>query len=88
MENLKIDIEPRYLLITSEPYVVFTMRGYAPVLNVFEKKTGREYRIFISAKSLSDKLEKLLLGNGEKFVGLEFWIRKESDDKFSKYLLE
>lgn len=85
---LKIDIEPKRLLITSEPYVVMTARGYAAVVNVLERKTKREFFIYIGALSLSKMLEQLSRENSGKMLGLEFWIRKRDADKLSPYVIE
>lgn len=86
--HLKIDVEPKRLLVTSEPYVIFTHRGYQPVIDVVERRSRREYYIFISAISLAASLEKLRLENGERMVGIEFWIRKQGPERTSKYIVE
>jgi hypothetical protein len=85
---LKIDVEPKQLLITSEPYVLFTGRGYQAVVNVIERKSRREYFIYLGAQSLADALEKMRMVNSEKMVGLEFWIRKKDSSKFAGYVVE
>jgi len=85
--QLKIDMEPKKLLIVSEPYVRYTVRGYQAAVDVLEKKSKREYYIFISAKSLSLPLEQLRIENNESTIGLEFWINKKSDEKTSPYIL-
>jgi hypothetical protein len=85
---LRIDIEPKRLLITSEPYVIYTARGYQPVVDVVELRSKREYYVFISAKSISQKLEALRHENAGKLAGLEIWIRKESSEKMAGYLVE
>ncbi len=85
---LKVDVEPLRLLVTSEPYVVYTVRGYQPVVNVIERKSRREYFLYISAQSISRSLEQLKVENGDRMLGLEFWLRKEGPEKTSKYVLE
>jgi hypothetical protein len=86
--QLKVNTEARFLLAVSEPYVVFTRWGYAPVIDVFEKKSNQESTLYISAQTLAGPLEELRNDNNGRIVGLEFWIRKETDAKNSKYLLE
>lgn len=86
--HLKIDTEPRRLLVTSEPYVIYTRWGYQAVVDVFERRTKREYYIYLSPRSLALALETLRQENDGKTAGLEFWLRKRSEDKKSDYLLE
>ena len=86
-ERLSIDGEPRRLLVTSEPYIIFNGWQYQPVVNVFEKKSKKNYYIYISSKSLSRSLEVLRGENNGRMTGLEFWIHKESSDKKSKFIL-
>lgn len=87
-DRLIIDVEPRRLLVTSEPYVIYTARGYQPVVNVLERRTKREFYLFIAAKSLSNPLESLRKQNDGKTTGLEFWLHKEGAEKRSSYILE
>ena len=87
-ERIKVDMEPRRLLVTSEPYAVFTARGYQVAIAVFERKRKRSYELLIGSKSLSQGLAPLVEENNGRFLGLDFWIRKEDGDKFSKYIVE
>ena len=83
--SLKVGTGWIELEIISEPDVVLTFKGYAPILQVREISTGSEYRFYISAKSLADPLEKLRKDNGDIFEGIQFRVRKESMDKMAKY---
>jgi hypothetical protein len=85
---LKIDVEPKRLLVTSEPYVMMAARGYQAVINVFERKSKKEYFIYIGAKSLATALQELRQENNGKMFGLEFWLRKKDSSKFAQYLVE
>ena len=87
-ERLVIDIEPKLLVVISEAYVIYTVRGYQPVVDVMDRKTKREYFLFISAVSITKPLEQLRNENGGKHKGLEFWIYKEGPDRSAKYILE
>ena len=71
--------------VIDEPTVLMTFRGYAPVLPVRVEKTGLEYFLFISAKSIGEALDPLRESNGGRFIGLEFSIRKAGTDQFSRY---
>lgn len=87
-DALKIGIEPKRLLVTSEPYVVITARGYQAALRVLERRSRREHFIYIGARSLALPLEQLRRENGGRLLGLEFWVRKKDATKFSEYIVE
>ena len=85
---LSVTTEPVTVKIASEPFVVLTARGYAPVVEVdVEGEEGRRI-MFISAASLSQNLEELRLNNKNQFSGIRFRVKKESSDKFAKYIVE
>jgi hypothetical protein len=86
--RLKIDIEPRRILITSEPFVLYTPFGYQPVVEVLEVKTKRTYLLSIAARSLSQPLEQFRIENNGYMTGVEVWIRKKSTDRKSPYIVE
>lgn len=71
--------------ITCEPFVVMTFKGYAPAANVRVTRTGLDYLLYLSAKSLAEGLEPLRKANHGRFAGLKFEIRKAAEDKFAKY---
>ena len=83
-----MDPEPQYVQIVSEPYVVFTRRGYQPVVDVVPRKSKKPLPMRISATSLSNQLEIMRNENEGIFMGLEFWIRKASYERTSLYILE
>ena len=84
--NLKVGAEWVSVEILSEPYVVMTLRGYAPVVDV-EAPGGRQI-LYISSKSISEGLEPLVQANGGRFSGLRLRLRKESDDRMAPYVVE
>lgn len=88
VETLKVTIEPRRVLVASEPYVVYTSRGYAAALDVVDLRKKREYRLFIGAASLSKPLHEMAEANSGRHSGLEFWLRKEGDERTSRYVVE
>jgi hypothetical protein len=85
---LKIDVEPKKIIVESDLMVVFTKRGYVPALHVREARSKREFILYLSAFSLSKAVEVLRLGNNGMFIGLEFWIRKATDDRMAPYVVE
>lgn len=87
-EILKIGVEPKRLLVTSNPYVMYSARGYVPILDVLELKTKKEYSIYVSAKSIASNLEQLRSENGGSLVGCEIWVRKAGPEKTAQYIVE
>ena len=88
LPSLKVSTGWIPLEIISEPDVVLTFRGYAPILRVQKCRTGVEYSLYISAKSLAEPLEELRKNNGGIFKGIRLRIRKESMEQMSKYEIE
>ena len=86
--SLKVSTGWIELEIISEPEVVLTFRGYAPILRVRKSKTRVEYLLYISAKSIAEPLEELRKNNAGIFKGIRLRIRKESMEQISKYELE
>lgn len=84
--NLKVGVEWIPVDIVSEPYVVMTVRGFAPVVDV--KCPQGEFILYISSKSMSDGLEPLLQASDGKFNGLKLRVKKESEDKMARYIVE
>lgn len=76
------------LKIISEPYLVFTIRGYAPVVSVENVNDGSKYQLYIQAVSIAKALEDFRKENNGKFTGLTFKIKKESNDKMAPYIIE
>ena len=70
----------------SEPDVLLTFKGYAPILPVRVIKSGLVKHLFIGAKSLSTALEEMRKKN--MFVGLRFRLKKESEEQMSSYIVE
>ena len=76
------------LEVISQPDVYLTFKGYVPFVYVRNVRTGLEYGLYISAKSVSEPLEELRKNNNRRFEGIRMRIRKESMDRMSKYELE
>ena len=54
-----------------------------------ELATGNHYELFIGGiKSLAESLEPFRTSNNGMFRGLRFRIKKESEDRFSAYVVE
>lgn len=87
-QYLKVGTDALMIEILSEPFVIYTQKGYFPVVEVLESRKQQNYLMFISAQSLSRQLHKLAEENGGLMKGLEFWIRKESEDRMAPYILE
>jgi hypothetical protein len=86
-ERLKIQgTKPVRIKIISDPYIIDTVFGYAPVIDVAVGKAS--FYFFIGTKSLADGIEKLRAENGGAFIGLELKVRRASDDKKAPYVVE
>jgi hypothetical protein len=84
--NLKVGVEWISVEVVSEPYVVMSIRGYAPVVDV-QGPDGKQI-LFISSKSISLGLDPLVQANGGKFQGLHLRLRKETADRMAPYVVE
>ena len=88
LEYLIIGTEATVVAIVSEPKVVMTYRGYAPVVEVIVDGESQKRLMYINSKSISTTLETLREENGGVFAGIKIRIRKESNDKFAKYIID
>jgi hypothetical protein len=84
--NLKVSTDWIAVEVVSEPYVVMSIRGYAPVVDV-QSPEGKQI-LFISSKSISLGLDPLVQANGGKFQGLRLRLRKETADRMAPYVVE
>ena len=75
------------LEVLSEPYVVYSARGYAPVIDVRVEAKKITQILYISARSLATALEDMRLDNNGLCTGLRFEIRKSSDTRTATYEL-
>ena len=55
---------------------------------MYDIKAKREYFLIISAQSISKYLKEWQDENGGKLTHLEFWVNKESEERFSQYEIE
>lgn len=89
MERFKATTTWHVLKIESEPYLIMTYRGYAFAVVSRDLSTNREHELVITnIKSLATPLEELRQSNGGLFKGLRFGIKKESEERSSKYVLD
>ena len=75
-----IDLE-----VISEPDVVLTFKGYAPILRVRKLSNDLEFVLYISAKSLGASLEKFRENNNGVFTGVQFSVRKKDTTPMAPY---
>ena len=76
------------LEIISEPDVILTYRGYAPILHARKISNDLEYIFYISASSLGRSLEELRQNNGGIFEGIQFRVRKKDATPMAPYEIE
>lgn len=84
LATLRIGTSPTVLRVLDGPFVTYTDFGYIPVLHVKVEKSNIEYLLSISARSLARALNQISK-NDSSFAGLQLSIKKESDEKTSKY---
>ena len=88
LETLKVDSEAIKIRILSEPYVVYSQYGYQAAVDIMHIKKKRKMRLFLSAQTLATQLETIRCSNDlDHFLGIEFWVNKESDRRRSTYVL-
>lgn len=85
--QLRITEEKVLLRICSEPYVLYTKRGYQPALDVLAIHSWEKFFLFISAISLSDSLYSISQNNQGKLKGIELVLSKASADRMAPYLV-
>jgi hypothetical protein len=84
--NLKVGVNWVSADVVSEPFVVMSIRGYAPVVDV--RTPEGDFILYISSKSISEGLDPLVQANGGKFAGLKLRLRKETEDRMAPYIVE
>ena len=87
LPQLRVSSQWICIQVLSDPFVVCKSRGYAPVILVEDLESERQCILFVAAKSLSERLEPIRKTRGN-LVGLNIKIRKEGDERFSKYEVE
>mgnify|MGYP006283205383 FL=1 len=85
---LRVGTDPVSIQIESEADVIMTFRGYAPILNVNVLEANEKHILYISARSLSQELEKRREKNDGKFTGLKLKLKKESEARTAQYVVE
>lgn len=87
LSNLKVGTAATDVMVLSEPYVRYTDWGYMPVLHVRVIKSGLDYLLPISARSLAKALRKSQEDDGT-LIGLRFELKKTGEEKTSAYELK
>ncbi len=65
-----------------------TFRGYAPVLEVENLHSQTRHFLYMAAKTFMEGIEPLRVGNSGQFDGLTFQIRKDSEGRYARYVIE
>jgi hypothetical protein len=87
LSSLKVGTADTRLEVIAGPYVRYSDWGYVPVLHVRVEKSGLDYLLPISARSLAKQLQGLFNAH-QSFVGLRFDLRKTGEEKTSSYELK
>lgn len=84
LPKLKVGTSFSQIEILSGPFVQYSDWGYIPVLHIRVEKSGLEYLLNLNASSLAKALKQAFDDHGE-FVGLQVELRKQGEEKTSKY---
>lgn len=89
-DRLVIDLEPKSIIFTSEPYVVYTKTGFSVAADIIINLMGSkvEKSLLLGAKSLADPLLERMLQNAGRLSGIEVWIYKSGTERTAKYIVE
>jgi hypothetical protein len=85
--TLKVGTEWMEIEIRSDPFVVPTRFGYAPVVEVELLREGKVYTWFIKAASIAEKLEPVRMAHGS-LEGVQVRVCRETAEQTAKYLIE
>ena len=88
MDQVRIGEDTQLLQIISEPYVIYGRRGYQPVINVENLQSGAAGYLVLSALSLSESINQLVVANNGVFIGLNILIKKASRDRMAPYVVK
>jgi hypothetical protein len=88
LNKIKINSSPRSFKIISEPYVIYTNRGYQAAMDVLDYQKNEQGYIMLSSISLSDQLIIIQEKRNGLLNGALIRIYKESDLKFAQYIIE
>ena len=82
----RLTIAERWITFTieSDPFVVPTVRGYAPAIMVRREGSAHTEHVLIGAKSLAQPLEELRRGAG-RLLGIRLAVRKAGPQATSAY---
>ncbi|MBN1384182.1 MAG: hypothetical protein JW983_04780 [Elusimicrobia bacterium] len=87
-DAIRFGVDEIAIEIVSEPYVVNTYHGFAPVVDAKLEDKQEVKIMYIGAKSLADPLSQMLKQNKGKFTGLKLKIKKESNDNRAPYIVK
>ena len=88
INQIKISVARELLVVTSEPYVIYTRRGYTPVIDVEHVHTGIIGCLVITAISLAEPLHMIQEQNGGSLAGVSLSIQKENKSRMAAYIVE
>ena len=88
LPRLTIGTNEIELEVISEPFVEIGFRkSYVPCIAVKSIYNNLQYKLIISAASIGEMLEPMRINNDNRFEGLKFSIKRESEERMAKYIL-
>lgn len=85
--QLRVSDTALLLTIRSEPYVLYSKRGYQAAVDVENVHSGEEGYLIISAVSLSDQLHQLSQARNGLLNGASIMIKKAGKDRMAPYVV-
>lgn len=86
-QQIRISDSSVLIKIISEPYVIYTKRGYQPAVDVTDLHSGAEGFLIISAMSLADGIQPMVLANKNHFSGIVAVVSRASKEKTAPYIV-
>ena len=90
-EQITVSPLPRFIAtetaaavtITSEPYILWSIVGYVPIVNVMVNSI--EHYMFVNSLTLSKGLKPKVESNGGKWTGINATIKRVAPGRFAPY---
>jgi hypothetical protein len=83
---LRVGPEWTELEVVRGPEVIYTRKGYAPVIVVMRGAVA--HVVYVSASSIAEPLEQIRKSRGGSLVGVKIRVRKHGTEQFSPYEVE
>ena len=76
-------VSPVSVTVSSEPYILWSIVGYVPIVNIMVNNV--EHYMFINSLTLSKGLRPKVDANGGKWLGITAVIKRVAEGRFAPY---